>query len=147
MDKEGMKEFWDQKEQELGEPILSKSLVHFLRSRRDEIPGDSWCLAYLTDSRMFIQSGGSSNWFSKLMDQGGKDSTEWPVLTIHRAQIQSVKVLKGQGWFSRLLRQPVTCRVFWQDENGPDDCTMEMETMEFLQPLLEDNPGKDHPLG
>jgi len=137
MDNKALQEFWAQKEEQLGETILEKGLVHLLRSRAEQVPDDSWCLAWLTETSFFIQSGGSSNWFQKLTENtSSKKEEDWPLLTIKRADIRSIEAVRGQGKLARLFNQPFTYRIFWEGEEQREDCTLEMDSMNLIQLLL-----------
>lgn len=137
MDKKVLHEFWKQKEEQLGEAIIDKGLVHLLRSRSRIIPDDSWCLAWMTEKNLYIQSGGSSNWFQKLLDNSSlKKEEEWPFISIRRKDIISIEALRGQGKLARLLKQPFCYRIFWEWDGEREDCTLEMDSMNLIQPLL-----------
>ena len=118
--KDGMaaEDFWKQREEEIGAPVLEKTLGRVIR---EDVPTPLWGLFYTTGKAIYFQTFKSENWLS-LMFSGGKGGrTKDETIEITRDSVQSFAVVQQKGGLFNLFRKPPLVELSWKSaENGEE---------------------------
>ena len=120
-------EFWKNREEELGAPVIGKTLGRVVG---EDEPGPIWGLFYMTSRALYFQTFASENWLSLLFTGGrGNGRTKNETVEISAEDIIRFEVLpRKAGWFG-LTRRPPLIELVWQSEesNGEESLLIEMD--------------------
>lgn len=131
-------EYWRQVEQELGERILGYTLGQLL-TPLESIPPFSYCIFYLTNTRLFIRYIPPERKILSLPVGGSSQKLQVQTISIPRTRIQksNVQIPKRRlwNWFFHPL---ATVRISFVHSEGMESeiqFTMESRKNEFLRNL------------
>jgi len=123
-DNVGADEFWKTREEELGLPILGKTLGQVIR-KSNSFP--LWGLFYTTSKALYFQTFKSDNWLMKLFSTGqrGKSRTRDEIIEIPIERIEIFRMRSKKGGLLKFFQKPPFVELAWRDESG------ELEWMNF----------------
>jgi hypothetical protein len=107
----GIRQFWQDTETQIGEPILAYGLAEYLSGGEEE--GPLWGLIYVTATRVFFRHFPQTSWISSLVSSGGaqvggvrpkkakeRDITMvWPLARFHRLE----EPRSREVWWRRII--------------------------------------------
>ncbi len=104
-------DFWRSKEEELGEPVLGKTLGR-ITGEKNSVP--IWGLFYTTAKAVYFQTFESQNWLSMIFSGGKAGSrTKNETLEIMEKDIRVFAVRSQKGGLLRFMRQPPQIELIW----------------------------------
>ncbi|OQX28594.1 MAG: hypothetical protein B0D92_08115 [Spirochaeta sp. LUC14_002_19_P3] len=122
----GVEEFWKNREEEIGSPILATALGRVIR---EEEAFQLWGLFYTTSKTLYFQTFESNNWYSLLVSREKRTKKsrdeiwEIPFESLLRFELRPKK--KG---FLGFFAPPPLVHLSWKDETGKEKiCLIEME--------------------
>ena len=118
-------EFWRNREEELGEKVLGKTLGRVI-VENDPVP--LWGLFYTTSKAIYFQTFRSENWLSLLFSGGkGSNRTKDETIEIPEKSITNLSLRPRKGGFLRLMRQPPLVELTWTNPITGDNQEMIFE--------------------
>ncbi|MCG8454169.1 MAG: hypothetical protein MI717_13420 [Spirochaetales bacterium] len=131
------KDFWADREEEIGSPILSKILGRLMDSNAGY---PEWGLFYTTEDALWYQTFESHSWASMLL--GGKGTRgENTVLRIPTETMKEFSADPGRAGILGFFRVPSSVKVVWIDPLTEKTRTLAFETegegdaLEFISSL------------
>ncbi|MCK5736307.1 MAG: hypothetical protein KAH21_07495 [Spirochaetaceae bacterium] len=121
-------DFWKEREEDLGMPILAKTLGRVIR---ETTQAPLWGLFYTTENALYFQTFRSENWLSTMFSGGkkGRGRTKDETIEISAGYIESFHVKPKKGGFQKFFHQPPIVELRWKSpESGVmEELTFEME--------------------
>jgi hypothetical protein len=104
--------FWKRREVELGSPILSRNLAHFIDYSGEE-GAPKWCLLYATAENLYLHTFPKESVISSLLrSTGRRDLVETEtVMEISLHSVIEATIIRKTGWLARLFREPETLMI------------------------------------
>jgi len=131
--------FWKAREEELGLPILGKTLGQVIRE------GSSfplWGLFYTTSKALYFQTFQSDNWLMRLFStvQRGRSRTRDEIIEIPIEWIEVFRVRSNKGGPLKFFRKPPFVELSWRDAAGKLE-RMNFETCGDAEGFVKTLPG------
>jgi len=109
-------EFWKNREEEIGTPILGKTLGRVVQEG-STIP--LWGLFYTSANSVFFQTFQSENWLSMVFSGGKGGRTKNEIIEIPLDAIESFRVQPQKSGLLKFFRKPPLVELSWKStENG-----------------------------
>lgn len=121
-------EFWNEREADLGTPILAKVLGRVIR---EETTAPLWGLFYTTEKALYFQTFKSDNWLSAMFSNGkkGRSRTKDETIEIPAESMEYFRVKPRKGGLFKLFHQPPVVELRWKSPitQVVEDMVFEME--------------------
>ena len=105
--------FWQDRELELGTPVLAKVLGQVIR---EDNRRPLWGLFYTTEFAVYFQTFQSNNWLSTVFAGGrGGGESEDEIIEIPKESIVRFESVHGKKSKRKLFRQPPAVILIWKD--------------------------------
>lgn len=131
-------EFWKEREDSLGTPILGKVLGRVIR---DETTIPLWGLFYTTEKALYFQTFKSDNWLASMFSNGkkGKSRTKDETIEIPAESMEFFRIKPRKGGLFKFFHQPPVIELRWKSPITQivEDVIFEMEgdAAEFISTL------------
>ena len=118
-------EFWKNREEELGAPVLGKTLGRVIE---EDEPGPIWGLFYMTSRALYFQTFASENWLSMLFTGGrGGGRTRNETVEIPADSIVRFGTMPRKGGWFGLMRRPPLIELVWRSEESGNEESLLIE--------------------
>ncbi len=106
-------DFWKNREEDLGMPILVKVLGRVIR---ENTPAPLWGLFYTTEKALYFQTFHSENWLSNMFSGGkkGRGRTKDETIEIPADTIELFRVKPKKSGLLNLFHQPPLVELRWK---------------------------------
>lgn len=143
---EDVEEFWNEVEEELGTPVLGRTLGRVVTDPR---PGaaSEWGLFYTTVNAIYFRTFPQDNWFTNIikntrMGKRKKEEDRERVLEIPAGEIEELLVDRPKGLWGRLFQRPPVVEVKWRPTGASDGRQLRFEIDGKSDPFLSTLPDR-----
>ncbi|MCK5251252.1 MAG: hypothetical protein KAJ98_14865 [Spirochaetaceae bacterium] len=127
-DGEDAEEFWKNREEDLGTPVLAKVLGRVIR---ENTSAPLWGLFYTTEKALYFQTFQSENWLSSMFSgrKKGSGRTKDETIEIPADMIEIFRIKPKKRGLLNLFRQPPVVELRWKSSVTGEvrDMVFEME--------------------
>jgi len=121
-------EFWNEREKELGMPVLAKALGQVIQK---DTTAPLWGLFYTTEKVLYFQTFYSENWLSTMFSGGrkGRSRTKDEIVEIPAGSIEYFRIRPKKTGLLKIFRQPSVVELRWNstDTGDMEEMLFEME--------------------